>query len=72
MVWVGVSAQSVGVEGGGGAFDISLKVVDPVRYGGLNHPGDDYSYDIFSQAAQSRTETRRSRSTRRPSSPKSY
>ena len=52
-VWVGVSAQSVGVEGGGGAFDISLKVVDPVRYGGLNHPGDDYSYDIFSQAAQS-------------------
>lgn len=51
-VWVGVSAQSVGVEGGGGAFDISLKVVDPVRYGILNHPGDGYSYDIFSQAAQ--------------------
>jgi hypothetical protein len=50
--WVGVSAQSVGVEGGGGAFDISLKVVDPVRYGILNHPGDSYSYDIFSQAAQ--------------------
>jgi hypothetical protein len=51
-VWVGVSAQSVGVEGGGGAFDISLKVVDPVRYGILNHPGDPFSYDIFSQAAQ--------------------
>jgi hypothetical protein len=50
--WVGVSAQSVGVEGGGGAFDISLKVVDSVRYGILNHPGDSYSYDIFSQAAQ--------------------
>jgi hypothetical protein len=51
-VWVGVSAQSVGVEGGGGAFDISLKVVDPVRYGILNHPGDSFSYNIFSQAAQ--------------------
>ena len=51
-VWVGVSAQSVGVEGGGGAFDISLKVVDAERYGILNHPGDSYSYDIFSQAAQ--------------------
>jgi len=51
-VWVGVSAQSVGVEGGGGAFDISLKIVDSVRYGTLNHPGDSFSYDIFSQAAQ--------------------
>ena len=50
--YVGVSAQSAGVEGGAGAFDISLKVVDAVRYGILNHPGDDYSYDIFSQAAQ--------------------
>ncbi|MDG1958740.1 MAG: alpha/beta hydrolase domain-containing protein [Candidatus Binatia bacterium] len=50
--YVGVSAQSVGVEGGGGAFDISLKVVDPVRYGSLSHPGDDFAYDIFSQAAQ--------------------
>jgi hypothetical protein len=51
-VWVGVSAQSVGVEGGGGAFDISLKIVDPVRYGSLHHPGDSFSYSIFSQAAQ--------------------
>jgi len=50
--YVGVSAQSVGVEGGGGAFDISLKVVDPVRYRTLEHPGDSYSYDIFSQAGQ--------------------
>lgn len=51
-VWVGVSAQSAGVEGGGGAFDISLKVVDSERYGRLSHPGDSFSYDIFSQAAQ--------------------
>lgn len=51
-VWVGVSAQSVGVQGGGGAFDVSLKVVDLERYGSLSHPGDSFSYDIYSQAAQ--------------------
>jgi hypothetical protein len=49
--WVGVSAQSVGIEGGG-AFDLPLKVIDPERYGRLHHPGDSFSYDIFSQAAQ--------------------
>jgi hypothetical protein len=38
--WVGVSAQSVGVN--------SLKN-DPARYGTLDHPGDAYSYDIYSQ-----------------------
>jgi hypothetical protein len=27
-----------------------LKKADPERYGSLNHPGDNYSYDIFSQA----------------------
>lgn len=49
--WVGVSAQAAGIEGGG-AFDLPLKQIDPERYNGLNHPGDSYSYDIFSQAAQ--------------------
>jgi len=49
--WVGVSAQSAGIEGGG-AFSLPLKVVDPTRYGGLSHPGDSFSYDIFSQGAQ--------------------
>ena len=49
--WVGVSAQSAGIEGGG-AFDIALKAVDPERYGSLHHPGDSFSFDIFSQAAQ--------------------
>lgn len=50
-VWVGVSAQKVGVEGGGNALGASfvLKTSDPVRYGKLSHPGDDFSYDIFSQ-----------------------
>ena len=50
-VWVGVSAQFVGIEGGG-AFSLPLKAVDPTRYGSLSHPGDSFSYDIFSQAAQ--------------------
>ena len=42
-VWVGVSAQSVGVN--------SLKN-DPARYGALDHPGDAYSYDIYSQVGE--------------------
>lgn len=41
-VYIGVSAQSVGVN--------ALKAIDSVRYGGVDHPGDSYSYDIFSQA----------------------
>jgi hypothetical protein len=49
--WVGVSAQAVGVEGGG-VFPASLKTIDLERYGSLSHPGDSFSYDIFSQAAQ--------------------
>jgi hypothetical protein len=51
-IWVGVSAQRVGVEGGGNPLGETrvLKVADPARYGTLLHPGDNYSYDIFSQA----------------------
>ena len=44
---VGVSAQSVGVIGERG-----LASSDPERYGTLSHPGDDYSYDIFTQAVR--------------------
>jgi hypothetical protein len=51
-VWVGVSAQAVGIQGGRGQIEIPLKELDPERYGSLNHPGDSFSYDIFSQAAQ--------------------
>ena len=57
--YVGVSAQQVGVEGGDGALTMpgmpatqALKQWDPARYGDLSHPGDPYSYDIYSQAAQ--------------------
>ena len=50
--WVGVSAQKVGIAGGGNALGaaLALKNADPVRYEALDHPGDDFSYDIYSQA----------------------
>jgi hypothetical protein len=55
---VGVSAQIVGVEGSPdhplaaiGALP-TLKTHDPARYETLRHPGDDFSYDIFTQAGQ--------------------
>jgi hypothetical protein len=52
-IWVGVSAQFVGIEGGNDReISIPLKKLDPERYGSLSHPGDSFSYDIFSQAAQ--------------------
>lgn len=55
FAWVGVSAQSVGVEGGMSVLGmpvLALKTVDRERYGTLVHPGDSFSYDIFSQVAQ--------------------
>ena len=55
MAYVGVSAQRVGVEGGqgiGGTPGMSLKRVNPARYGTLSHPGDTYAFDMFSQAGQ--------------------
>ncbi len=62
-IWVGVSAQRIGVEGGpvlvkvtgvAGAEDAGkgLKAIDPPRYGTLEHPGDGYSFDIFTQVAR--------------------
>ncbi|MDG2029182.1 MAG: alpha/beta hydrolase domain-containing protein [Acidimicrobiales bacterium] len=39
--YVGVSAQAVGVE--------QLTMSEPERYGTLAHPGDSFSYDIYSQ-----------------------
>ena len=53
--WVGVTAQQVGVEGGGrGAVvaNLDLKHADPARYGTLVHPGDSYSYDMYTQAGR--------------------
>ena len=52
FAWVGVSAQKVGIAGGGNALGaaLALKNADPERYAALNHPGDDFSYDMYSQA----------------------
>ncbi len=52
--YVGVSAQRVGIEGpaagnAGGYGGIGLKKSNPERYEALSHPGDAFSYDIFSQ-----------------------
>jgi hypothetical protein len=53
--YVGVSAQKVGVDGGGlniVGVDMSLKTQNPERYSRLNHPGDAFSYDIFTQVGR--------------------
>jgi hypothetical protein len=52
--YVAVSAQEVGIDGHAGSFGApgALLRLDPARYHGLSHPGDGWSYDIFSQAAQ--------------------
>jgi hypothetical protein len=47
--WVGVSVQKAGIDGGGMVDGIHLKLLAPGRYGLLKHPGDAWSFDIFSQ-----------------------
>lgn len=51
--WVGVSAQKAGIENSAeGVLGIKpLKGMNPERYAPLHHPGDQYSYDIYSQAS---------------------
>ncbi len=60
--WVGVSAQQIGVEGGPVAVKVDvaggedagkgLKAIDPERYGSLEHPGDGFAFDIYTQVAR--------------------
>jgi len=52
--YVAVSAQKVGVDGGVSllGMDMSLKSQDPARYEPLSHPGDAFSYDIFTQIGE--------------------
>ena len=59
FAWVGVSAQPVGINQLKCPSPLPDPPVppcnapgDPVRYESLSHPGDSYSYDIFSQAGQ--------------------
>ena len=44
------SSQKIGVDDS--PIDGDLKTWDPTRYGQLSHPGDEYSYNMFSQAVQ--------------------
>ncbi|MFI4975004.1 MAG: alpha/beta hydrolase domain-containing protein [Caulobacterales bacterium] len=48
--WMGVTAQKAGIDGGGFVEGPHLKKTFPERYGALSHPGDAWSFDIFSQA----------------------
>jgi hypothetical protein len=54
--YVAVSAQKVGIDGGGMIIAIPgmmpLKKADPQRYAQLNHPGDAFAYDIYTQAGR--------------------
>lgn len=59
FAYVGVSAQQVGVCCAPG----SLKVWDPVRYATLLHPGDSFSYEMFSQAIQALRDPANNRTT---------
>jgi len=60
--WVGVSAQLVGVMGGpvlvrtnspgSENAGLGLRAIDPERYGTLDHPGDGFSFDMYTQVAR--------------------
>ena len=54
-VFVGATVQRVGIEGLP-PTPMGLAAWDPERYGSLSHPGDDYSFDIFTQAARAARE----------------
>ncbi|GAA3383974.1 alpha/beta hydrolase domain-containing protein [Cryptosporangium minutisporangium] len=61
-IWVGVSAQQIGVIGGqvlvgapGPGSELAgkgLKAIDPARYGSLTHPGDGFAFDMLTQVAR--------------------
>jgi len=62
-IWVGVSAQHIGVMGGpvlvegpedprAALAGQGLRKIDPERYESLDHPGDGFSYDIFTQVSR--------------------
>ncbi len=50
--WVGVSVQRAGIEGGGMMPGLGLRDAAPQRYEVLEHPGDAFSFDIFTQVAR--------------------
>jgi hypothetical protein len=56
--FIGVTAQAGGINGVASSvgaiagFSGGLKKIDPARYSTLNHPGDSFSYDIFTQTGE--------------------
>jgi hypothetical protein len=54
-VWVGVSAQHIGVEGGDAVVGVAGVAPTGIkarqRYAALSHPGDAYSYSIYASVA---------------------
>jgi hypothetical protein len=50
--WVGVTTQRVGVVGGGMMPGMGLLSSAPDRYAMLEHPGDAFSFDLFTQVAR--------------------
>ncbi len=52
FAWVGVDAQKQGADGNAMAFLKPLNKWDPERYGTISHPGDQYAYDIYTQAGK--------------------
>ena len=50
FAWVGASVQKAGIDGGGlMEGENHLKALFPERYQTLVHPGDSYSFDMYSQ-----------------------
>jgi hypothetical protein len=52
FTWVGVSAQEVGIVGGGMLPGLGLLQAAPDRYASLAHPGDAYAFDLFTQVGR--------------------
>src|SRR3546814_15423361 len=55
--WVGISAQKMGVDGGVPPASplpiaIPLKIINPLRYARLVHPGDSFPSEIYAQVVQ--------------------
>ena len=50
--YVGVSVQKAGIDGGGLVPGMPLKQANADRYESLDHPGDAYAYDIYTQVGR--------------------
>jgi hypothetical protein len=61
VIWIGLSTQALGVNGGGSllatgspdqaAANRGIRATNPERYRSLDHPGDSFAYEIYSQVA---------------------